>query len=247
MTAQTASFDELCRRTRETALLESIEALIGWDERTYMPTQAGPYRADQITFLAGEIHRRRTDPKIGDLLASLKASDLAKDKHSDIATTIRQLARDYDKRVKLPQTLVEELAKASILGQQAWVEARKKNDFPSFLPHVKKLFDLKKQQAEALGYDSHPYDALLDDFEPGAKTAEVTQVLAALRSELVPLVHAISEAKRKAPTEILHRSFSAAAQEKFGKAAATAIGFDFERGRLDVTHHPFCSGMGPHD
>jgi carboxypeptidase Taq len=241
------SFDALCTHARETALLESIESLLGWDERTYMPPAAGPYRAEQMTYLAGMVHKRRTDPRLGELLGELAASDLAKDPHSDAGATIRQLKREYDKRIKLPQSLVEELTRASVLGQQAWVEARKNNDFPSFAPHLTKIYHLKRQQAEALGYPQHPYDALLDDFEPDARTSQVAAVLAGLRSELVPLVQAIGGSPRRPNTEILRRHYPVAAQEAFGKAAAAAIGFDFQRGRLDVTHHPFCSGIGPHD
>ncbi|MBC7855009.1 MAG: carboxypeptidase M32 [Pirellulaceae bacterium] len=240
-------YETLCSLTRETALLQSVEALIGWDERTYMPPAAGEYRAEQMTYLAGMIHQRRTDRRIGELLESLAASPLTKDKHSDEATTIRQLQRDYEKQVKLPQALVEELTRASVLGQQAWVEARKNNDFPSFAPHAKKLFELKRQQAAALGYRATPYDALLDDFEPDALTADVAKVLADLRKELVPLVQAIQQAKKRPNSSILSREYPTAGQDAFGKAAAAAVGFDFHRGRLDVTHHPFCSGMGPHD
>ncbi len=240
-------FDELCSNARQSAVLESIEAVLGWDERTYMPEAAGAYRAEQMTYVAGQVHRRRTDPRLGELLAELSAGDLAKDPHSDAGTTIRQLKREYDKRVKLPQELVEELTRASVLGQQAWVKARAADDYASFAPHVQKLFALKRQQAECLGYKDHPYDALLDDFEPGAKTADVAKVLAALRDELAPLVQAIMQSGRQPPVEILARNYPHVAQEAFGKAAATAIGFDFQRGRLDVTQHPFCSGMGPHD
>jgi carboxypeptidase Taq len=240
-------YDELCSHARQSAVLESIEAVLGWDERTYMPEAAGAYRAEQMTYVAGQVHRRRTDPRLGELLAELATSDLANDPHSDAGATIRQLKREYDKRVKLPQELVEELTRASVLGQQAWVKARAADDYASFAPHVQKLFGLKRKQAECLGYHDHPYDALLDDYEPGAKTADVAKVLAALRDELAPLVQAISESGRKPPVEILSREYPQAAQEAFGKAAAAAIGFDFERGRLDVTAHPFCSGMGPHD
>jgi len=242
-----SSFDELCQHARETALLESVESLLGWDERTYMPTAAGPYRAEQMTYLTGLVHRRHTDPKLGELLHELAASELAKDPHSEAGATIVQIKKEYDKRVKLPQSLVEELTRASILGQQAWVEARKNDDFKSFAPHLAKMFDLKRQQAEALGYKEHPYDALLDDFEPDAKTNEVTKVLADLRAELVPLVQAIMASGKRPNADILKRHYPASAQERFGKAAAAAIGFEFERGRLDVTHHPFCAGMGPHD
>ena len=241
------AFEELCTLTRQAALLESIESVLGWDERTYLPPAAGEYRAEQMTYVSGLVHRRRTDPRVGELLAFLAASELARDPHSDHGTTIRQLQRDYDRRVKLPQSLVEELTRASVLGQQAWVKARPANDFASFAPHLEKLLELKRQQAECLGYRDHPYDALLDDFEPAAKTAEVAKVLAALRDELAPLVQAIIESGKKAPLEILARHYPRDAQEAFGKIAAEAIGFDFQRGRLDVTHHPFCSGLGPHD
>jgi carboxypeptidase Taq len=242
-----SAYDELCSLARNSSLLESIEAVLGWDERTYMPTAAGEYRAEQMTYLSGLVHRRRTDPRLAELLAQLATSDLAKDPHGDAGTTIRQLKRDYDKRVKLPQELVEELTRASVLGQQAWVKARAANDYASFAPHVEKLYALKRKQAHCLGFTTHPYDALLDDFEPGAKTAEVAQVLAALRDELAPLVQAIMQSGRRGPVEILKRNYPRHAQEAFGKTAAAAIGFDFARGRLDVTHHPFCSGMGPHD
>jgi len=242
-----SAFEELCASAREAALLESIEGLLGWDERTYMPPAAGEYRAEQMTHLAGVIHKQRTSPRLGELLGELTGGPLAKDPHSDAGATIRQLKRDYDKRVKLPQSLVEELTRASVLGQQAWVKARQDNDFPAFAPHAERLFALKRQQAACLGYADQAYDALLDDYEPNAKTKDVAQVLAGLRAELVPLVQAIMQSGRTAPLEILQREYPPSAQEAFGKAAAAAIGFEFERGRLDVTHHPFCSGLGPHD
>jgi carboxypeptidase Taq len=242
-----AAFDELCSLSRESALIESIEALLGWDERTYLPPAGGEYRAEQMTYLSGLAHRKRTTPRLGELLGELASSDLVKDPHSDAGATIRELKRQYDKRIKLPQSLVEELTRASVLGQQAWVKARQDDDFKSFQPHVEKLYHLKRQQAECLGYKSRPYDALLDDFEPDAKTADVSRTLAGLRAELVPLVQAIMESGRAAPVEILEREYPIAAQEAFAKAAAAAIGFEFDRGRLDVTHHPFCSGVGPHD
>lgn len=241
------AYAELCSLAREAALVESIEAMIGWDERTYMPPAAGEYRAEQMTFLSGLAHHKRTDKRFGELLEELANSQTATDPHSDSGATIRELKRQYDRRIKLPQTLVEELTRASVLGQQAWVKARQDNDFDAFAPHLEKLYRLKRQQAECLGYATHPYDALLDDFEPGARTADVAQVLEQLRGELVPLVQAIMQTGRTAPTAVLHREYPSAAQEAFGKAAAGAIGFDFQRGRLDVTHHPFCSGMGPHD
>jgi carboxypeptidase Taq len=245
--AAAETYQALCDHARETALLESIEALLGWDQQTYMPTAAGAYRADQLAYLSGKIHQRRTDGRLKDWLGALSQSELAQDRHSDQGTTIRQLQRDYDKRVKLPQRLVEELARASATGQQIWVEARKKNDFKAFEPALTHMFKLKREQADAIGYQATPYDALLDDYEPDAKTADVAAALEGLRKELVPLVQAITSSSKQAPSEILRRHYPTAAQETFGKAAAAKIGFSFDAGRLDVTHHPFCSGMGPRD
>lgn len=242
-----AAFEELCSLAREAALIESIEAQLGWDERTYMPPAAGEYRAEQMTYLSGLVHKKRTNPRLGNLLSELAASELAKQPHSDAGATIRELKRQYEKRIKLPQSLVEELTRATVLGQQAWVKARQDNDYASFAPHLEKIYHLKRQQAECIGYKASAYDALIDDFEPHASTAEIAKTLEGLRGELVPLVQAIMQSGRKAPVEIIERVFPPTAQEAFGKAAAAAIGFDFARGRLDVTHHPFCSEMGPND
>ena len=98
-----ATYDLLCAHARETALLESVEALLGWDERTYMPPAAGAYRAEQMTYLSGVVHQKHTDPKLGEWLSELAGSELAKDPHSDAGATIRQMKRDYDTRIKLPE------------------------------------------------------------------------------------------------------------------------------------------------
>jgi carboxypeptidase Taq len=116
-----------------------------------------------------------------------------------------------------------------------------------FAPILEKTYSLKREQAQAIGYKQNPYDALLDDFEPGESTANVARVLAELRDALVPLVAEIAASGRAPDISILSRRFPVGVQESFGRMAAARIGFDFRRGRLDVTAHPFCSGMGPHD
>jgi len=240
-------FEELCQHVRETSYLESTSALLEWDQHTKLPAQASQYRSQQITFMAGQIHKRRTDPRLGELIGELADSSLAQDKHSDVGATIADLKRDYDKRVKLPVSLVESLAHSASAGQSLWVEARKENDFKKFAPQLKKIFELKKQQADALGWEDCRYDALLDEYEPGGKTKEVAKVLDALRQDLVPLVAEIAESGFKPPTEILRRKFPVEAQKKFGLEASSKIGFQYDRGRLDITHHPFCTETGPND
>jgi carboxypeptidase Taq len=235
---------EHCRRT---AVMSSISSLLSWDERTQLPPAAGQHRADQMTLLSGLIHERNTDPRLGDWLTQLAASPLAADKHSDAGTTIRQLKRNYDKAVRLPRSLVEELTRTAVLGQQAWEKARTQDDFDIFCPLLTRMVHLKRQEADALGYEHCRYDALLDEFEPGEKTANIRRVLSGLRDALVPLVAAIADSSRKAPVDILAREFPAARQSEFGRSTAARIGFDFQRGRLDTTAHPCCIEVGPHD
>jgi carboxypeptidase Taq len=240
-------FDQVCRHARQTALLSSMEAVLGWDERTMLPAAGGEYRAEQMTLLSGMIHERRTDRTFGGWLEELAASPLAADPHSDAGAAIRQLKRQYDKKVKLPKPLVEELTRVSILGQQNWVEARKKNDFAAFCPWLHKTIELKRAEADALGYAECRYDALLDDYEPEERTSRLRGVLAGLREQLVPLVEAIRGSGGGPDLSIPRRTFPVSEQEKLGRETAARIGFDFDRGRLDVTTHPFCSGMGPND
>ncbi|MGD9719810.1 MAG: carboxypeptidase M32 [Pirellulales bacterium] len=240
-------FEQVCAHVRETALLSAAEAALEWDERTMMPPAAAEYRAEQLTLLAGMIHRRSTEPQLGEWLAELSAGPLAADRHTTSGATIYQLKREYDKQVKLPQSLVEELARTASLAQHAWEKAREANDYASFQPFLAKTFELKRAQAAALGYAETPYDALLDDFEPLERTANVKRVLADLRQALVPLVAEIAGSARRPNVDILARQYPVAAQERFARAASTAIGFSYERGRLDVTAHPFCTELGPHD
>lgn len=245
-TAQTA-LDSLVKHIRETTLLSSAEALLSWDEQTYLPESAAEFRADQLALLSGMIHQRHTDKRIGDWLATLADSDLAKNPESDTGTIIREIKRDFDKQTKLPQALVEEIARTQTLAQRTWIDARKSNDYKSFAPILEKTFQLQRERADHLKTGSCRYDALLDDYEPDAKTSEVAAVLAGLRNELAPLIARIASAPKQVSDQVLRRHYPAAEQEKFAKAAAAEIGFDFARGRLDVTAHPFCTMTGPHD
>ena len=242
-----ALFDEVCQYVRQSSLLASVSYVLEWDERTMMPAAESQHRADQTTLLSGMIHQRWIDETFVGKVSELAAGPLAREADSETAVTIRRLKRLVDKKTKLPRSLVEELARTAVLGQSAWEQARRENDFARFRPWLAKTFELKRQQAEALGYKQSPYDALLDDYEPEESTANVGRVLADLRGELVGLVAAIRGSGRRPDTSLLCRDYPIAVQEAFGKEAAAAIGFDFARGRLDVTAHPFCTTLGPHD
>jgi carboxypeptidase Taq len=242
-----STYEELCSHTREAALLSSVQAVLEWDERTKLPAAGGEYRAEQVTQLAGLIHKKQTSSQVGEWLEVLATSPLAADPHSETGAVIGQLQRDYEKKTKLPQSLVEELAHTAVMGQRLWAEARKEDDFSRFQPLLEKTLDLKRQEATAVGFTDSVYDPLLDDYEPGAKTADVAQVLSELRNALVPLVEQIKVSDREPNMKILTGDYPVSLQEAFGKHVAEAIGFGFQAGRLDVTDHPFCTTLGPHD
>lgn len=239
-----SAYERLLAHARETALLKSTAEILQWDEETYLPPAGVEYRAEQMAYLAGLIHKRETDPAVGEWLTEL-ADRSGED--SDTGAVVREMRRDYDKKTKLPQALVEELSRTSSLGQQAWKEARQADDYSRFQPVLEKTLDLKRQEAAAYGFADTPYDALLDDYEPGETVANLTRILGGLRERLSPLVERIAASDETPKINLVGRSFPKAQQESFGMQAAGAIGFDFTAGRLDVTVHPFCGGGGPRD
>ncbi|MEZ6094530.1 MAG: carboxypeptidase M32 [Pirellulaceae bacterium] len=233
-----------CRRV---ATYKSALALLEWDQQTYMPTQGGEFRAEQISQLSGEIHRLSTGAEYGKQLEELFSSDWITQQSHVIQANVRELNREFDKSTRLSQTLVEELAKACSVGQMTWIESRKTNDFNKFLPYLKSIFQLKQRQADAIGFQENRYDALLDDYEPHCRASEIAPVLKNLCDALVPLIQTIGESTHRPDETLVKRNFPVVDQDKFGRVAASKIGFDFNRGRLDVTHHPFCTELGPND
>lgn len=248
MSRAESAYEELVARMREAELLGSCASLLSWDEQTHLPPRGAEHRANQLALLAGLTHERKTDPRIGELLNELEAVSGDSDPEGERAVNVREIRRAYNRAVRLPKRLVEELSRTTSLAQQAWVEAKKNADFPTFLPWLTKIVALKREEAEAIGYGTgHRYDALLDDYEPGMTAAAVTAVFEPLRNELVKLVSLIQQSGRQAPVEILHRHYPQQAQRVLAESAAKYIGFNFEAGRLDESPHPFCSGIGPGD
>jgi carboxypeptidase Taq len=213
-----------------------------------MPRQGSAHRSEQMALVARMAHEMRTAPALGDLLAEVEGSAVvAGDPDGEAAANVRELRRAYDRAVKVPAQLVEELARVTTRAQQVWRDARKANDFAAFRPHLETIVGLLRRKAQAIGYRDAPYDALLDEYEPGATTAEVTRLFADLRHDLAPLVAAVAASGRAPPREVLEREYPVDRQRVFAEAAAAAVGFDFEAGRLDESAHPFCSGFGPGD
>jgi carboxypeptidase Taq len=240
-------YEALRQHARQIALLASASSLLEWDERTYMPAAASEYRALQVSELAGLIHDRWTAESFAALLRELSDSPLVADADSDAAATIGELLRTHQKKMKLPRQLVEEIARTAILGQQIWVEARREGNFGLLAPTLEKLVRLKREEADALGHAGNRYEALLDEYEPGESCAAVATVFGRLRDELVVLLGRIQGSGRQPDVSVLFRAYPIEVQERFARRVAAEIGFDFERGRLDSTAHPFCTQLGPHD
>jgi carboxypeptidase Taq len=243
-----AAYAELIRRVREESLLASCSDLLAWDEETYMPRQGAAHRGEQMALFAGMIHDRAADPRIGELLDELEFSPLVADPESAEAINIREIRRAHRRATRLPRRLLTELAKVTTLAQHEWAFARRDADFTRFRPWLDKIIGLKRREAEALGYADTPYDALLDEYEPGAKCRELAVLFAQLRLDLVPLVEAIADSKHgNADDSLLHRDYPLNRQRVLGEQAAAAVGFDFQRGRLDSAAHPFSIAIGPGD
>jgi carboxypeptidase Taq len=246
MRPQTA-YEELVRRTREEALLASCLELLGWDELTFLPRAGTPHRGEQMALLSGLCHDRATDPRLADLLATVEGSDLASDPYSPAAANVREIRRAYERQRRLPRSLVEELARVTTRAQHEWEAARREADFNRFRPWLEKIVTLKRREAEAVGYETEPYDALLEEYEPGARAAVLGSLFDALRLDLVPLAQALTPTPGRPNSTVLGRLFPLDRQRVFCEAAAATVGFDFRAGRLDTTVHPFCCAIGPGD
>jgi carboxypeptidase Taq len=240
------AYDELLRRNREASLLGSCAELLGWDELTCMPAAGAANRAEQLALMAGLQHDRATDPRLGELLAAVEASSLTADPDSIAAANVRELRRFYDRQVRLPRSLVEETARVTSLAQQEWAAARQDDDFARYRPWLERVLAVRRREAEFAGADD-PYDALLDEYEPGARHTDLARLFGELRRELLPLLDALSGSSRVPDAAVLHREYPVERQRQFGELAAAAIGFDFRAGRLDTTVHPFFSTIGPGD
>jgi carboxypeptidase Taq len=242
-----ATYQSLIKQVQEISLLESAGSILGWDERTQMPTRGATHRANQSSLIARLAHEQFTSPRIGEQLKELESLALAKDPHSDAGANLRELRREYDRKTKLPASLVEELSRTEVLAQQAWIEARKNANHKTFQPWLEKILKLKRQEADCIGYKTSPYDALLDPYEPYETVVGLNQVFEDLRAPLIDLIQRVMSSGRVAPMEILERHYPAAQQEKLSREAAARVGFNFDAGRLDTSVHPFCSSIGPGD
>jgi carboxypeptidase Taq len=237
----------LAEDSRESSYFDSMRSLLVWDQRTFLPVKGQAHRADQLAVLAKLLHARRTNPKVGEHLAVVEGSDLVSDPLSAAAVNVREWRRAYDKMVKIPERLAVELTRAASEGQDAWQKARTANDWDGFKPFLERIVRLKVEEADHLGYPNEPYDALLDQFEPGETAQTIEPILTGLREPLVKLLHRIVERGRKLDASLQQARFPVPSQQAFARQILEQLGYDFSAGRLDTTAHPFTVGIGPGD
>lgn len=243
MTKTDSQWQELTAYWQQLSDLGGINALLGWDQSTYLPPKAAAGRARQSALVSTISHAKGTDPAYGKLLDAAQArTDLT-------PTQTRMLAvarKNFDRATRLPTAFVAEWTEHGGNSYSAWTEARPANDFARMLPILEKTLDLSRQAASYYPEFATPMDFFIDESDEGMSAAQVDALFKELREALVPLVNTVTNAEK--PRDIFaNRTFPQAAQLKFGTQVISDYGYDFARGRQDLTHHPFMTRLGGHD
>lgn len=226
--------------------LGRAEALLAWDQQTYMPRGGGEDRGNVLETVAGLSHQLFTSTEMGDLLAELVPFADSLEPESDDACLIKRTAHDYEKSTKVPTEWVAEFARVTTIGQMAWEEAKAGNKFEVFRPHLEKVLSMRQAYANFYKPYEHIYDPLLDDFEPGITTREVQAIFNALRPQQVDLLKQIAS-KPVIDDTFLHIPYDEQGQWDFGVDVVTRFGYDWNRGRQDKAVHPFTTSFGIDD
>ncbi len=242
---------KLKKLTKDIVLLEHAIATLSWDQETYMPSLAIGEKGEQLALLQGIMHKKTTSSEIGHLLEELGADNHNPSGKSNEADTtdkafIREIFRQYKIQTRLSKKLVTDLALETSLSQAAWIEARKKSDFSIFKPHLSRVLELTKQKAKSIGYKDTPYDALLDEFEPWTSTKEIDDTFQSIQPWLTEFIGKIKNAKQ-VDDSFLQKDFDISKQEVFGRKVLQNMGYSYDRGRLDISAHPFTTTLGRDD
>ena len=238
--------DQLKEKLGEVSDLGSAAALLGWDQQVNMPSGGAEARGRQMATLGKVIQEKFTSDEVGKLLEDAKQELAGADADSDDAAMVRVAARNYDKAKRVPTEFVVEQAIVSAKAFEAWLEARSKSDFSIFRPHLEKVVELVHQYVSFFPPADHPYDILLDDYEPGMKTSDVKAIFEPLRTKQVKLIKAISS-RKQVKDDFLHKNYNEKKLWDFGVDIITKYGYDWTRGRQDKAPHPFEQSMSVND
>jgi carboxypeptidase Taq len=230
---------ELKQRLREIHDLNAIGAVLGWDQTTYMPRGGAPARGRQTALISRLAHEKLTDPVIGHLLDDLRAYGESLPYDSDDASLIRVARRDFEQAIKVPPAFMARLSEHQAAAYHTWTAARPANDFNAVRDNLEKMLDLSRELADFFPHD-HLADPLIDFADYGLKAKDVRAIFAQLREQLTPIVRAITE-QAPADDACLRQTFPEAGQIAFAESVVKRYGYDYGRGRLDKTAHPFCT------
>jgi len=230
--------NQLKAKLGEVSDINHAASVLGWDQQVNMPPGGGEARGQQLGTLGKIAQEKFIAEEVGRLLDDLKQEFAGADPVSDEAAMIRVASRNYDKAKRVPPEFVAEQAVVTSKAFEAWVEARGKSDFSIFAPHLEKVLGLVHKYISFFPPADHPYDTLLDDFEPGMKTADVKVIFDSLRPKQVELIKAITSSKQ-VKDDFLHRKYNEKKLWDFGVDVVTQFGYDWSRGRQDKAPHPF--------
>jgi carboxypeptidase Taq len=217
----------------------SAASVLAWDRQTYMPAGGVRGRAEQLASLARLAHEMLVSPETGELLDGAGEREPG----SDEAALLRLARREHGRARRLPARLVAETSRATALAEQAWIHARAESDWSLFAPHMERVLALKQEEAGYLDA-GHPYDAMLDRYDPGASTKQLQGMFDDLKAGIVPLVRGVSARLGEDRTAPLRGEFDEVSQETFGRDVISNFGYDWSRGRQDRAVHPFCINFG---
>ncbi len=237
--------DRLKESLGEISDLYNATGLLSWDQQTYMPAGGNDARGQQLATLSKIAHERATTDELGKLLDELK-TELAGDESSDEAALVRVATRDYKKETCVPADFVVEQALVTAAAYQGWMEARAKSDFSIVRPHLEKVVELVRKYVTFFPPADHPYDTLLDEFEPGMKTADVQAIFNSLRPRQVELLRGIAK-RPQVDDKFLHRKYNEQKVWDFSAGITKVFGYDWTRGRMDHAPHPFANSFSVND
>ena len=238
-------FAELKHRLADIHDLRRAQEVLFWDQMVMMPPGGGPVRGAQLTTLDRIAHARFVDDEVGRLLEELRPWEESLDYDSDEASLVRTTRRAFSQSRRVPAELAAEMVGAAAEAHDVWAKARQESDYASFLPHLERAVELKRRYVDCFeGYDD-PYDVLLDDYEPGMKTAEVRAVFDELKADLVPLIAEVGSLEPE--EEFMQGPFPIDAQHQFSLRVIERFGYDPQFFRLDLTVHPFAASSGTED
>jgi len=237
---------ELKRRLREISDLNAAGDVLNWDQATYMPVGGAGVRGRQRAMLNRLAHERAVAPALGRLIDALARYGESLPYDSDDASLIRVARREYQKKIKIPPDHVERATMLCSASYDAWTSARPANDFATMVPYLERTLDLSREYSSYFAPSKHVADPHIDDADANMTTASIRQLFGQLKRQLDPMVHAICE-QPAADDSCLRQTFAKAAQFDFARHVAERIGYDLKRGRLDLTHHPFCTRFSAGD